>query len=279
MLQVPFDDKTGEVDKKIIEGGGKIFELVSCKVPQKAAGSFRFSKQPDIEFLYVNTGENGMLMMNLQKELELMCSFGSLDKWKAIARLGHLQSEAVAVMDINYSDIEIIPERGHEGCGFMPPNFFLGIKNCTFKKSDALQVRIISPKLGLIKGMLLVKSGIERIQIPESMIKVGPNKTSSSDWVTVIIKKLYAPSAHNKLLGRLLDHYQDPPNSFKVEYQKSLSDMYQRILIGFGVPKCICDDYVRRSRNVDSLTHTHLMGVADPTGCIPYGEVFIPGCE
>lgn len=279
MLQVPFDDKTGEVDKKIIEGDGKIFELVSCKVPKKAAGSFRFSKQPDIEFLYVNTGENGMLMMNLQKELELMCSFGSLDKRKAIARLGHLQSEAVAVMDINYSDIEIIPERGHEGCGFMPPNFFLGIKNCTFKKSDALQVRIISPKLGLIKGMLLVKSGIERIQIPESMIKVGPSKTSSNNWATAIIKKLYAPSAHNKLLGRLLDPNQDPPNSFKVEYQKSLSDMYQRILIGFGVPKCICDDYVRRSRNVDSLMHTHLMGVADPTGCIPYGEVFIPGCE
>jgi hypothetical protein len=25
--------------------------------------------------------------------------------------------------------------------------------------------------------------------------------------------------------------------------------------------------------------HTHLMGVADPTGCIPFGKVFIPGCK
>lgn len=187
---------------------------------KKVSGSFRFSKQPDIEFLYVNTEENGTRMMNLKKELEALCSFGSLDKRKVTARLGHLQSEAASVIDINYSDIENIPERGHEGCGFIPPNFFLDIKNCPYRTSDALQVRIIAPKLGLIKGMLLVKKGIERIQISESMIKVMPSKTSRGHWATIIFKKLYAPSVQNKLLGRLLDPNKDPPNSFMLSIKR-----------------------------------------------------------
>jgi hypothetical protein len=72
ILEVPFGDETGEVEKTIIDGDGKKFELLSCKVPKKVAGSFRFTKQPDIEFLYVNTEENGMPMMNLQKEKSQM---------------------------------------------------------------------------------------------------------------------------------------------------------------------------------------------------------------
>eukprot|EP00804_Cyclotella_cryptica_P029472 CCRYP_011281-RE/>CCRYP_011281-RE protein AED:0.21 eAED:0.21 QI:965/1/1/1/0.88/0.84/19/194/1883 len=275
-LEVPFGDETG-VEKTIIDKDGNMYELLSYKVPKKVGASFRFMKQPDIEFLYVNTDENGLQMMNLQKELEEFCSFGSLDKRKIIARLGHLQSEAAGVMNINLSDIEIIQEKGHEGCGFIPPNFFEDSKDCPYSTSDALQVRIIAPKLGLIKGMLLVKRGIKHIQIPESMIKVMPSKSSNKKWATVIFKKLYAPSTQNKLLGRMLDPNGNPPNSFKVERQKSLSDMYQRILIGFGVPKLVCDDYVKLSRNVEKLRHAHLMGVADPTGSIPYGEVFIPG--
>ncbi|KAL3779195.1 hypothetical protein ACHAWO_008101 [Cyclotella atomus] len=53
--------------------------------------------------------------------------------------------------------------------------------------------------------------------------------------------------------------------------------MYRRILIGLGLAPQLCTDYVRQSKKTDGLMHTHLMGVADPTGCIPFGKVFIPG--
>jgi hypothetical protein len=126
---------------------------------------------------------------------------------------------------------------------------------------------------GFVKGMLLaVKQGIKRIQIPESMIKVHPSKSCKDEWAAVVFKKLSAPSQDNKYLGRHLDPNEEPPLSFKEKKHKELSDMYQRILIGLALAPQLCTKYVRQSRKTEGLMHTHLMGV-------PFGEVFIPGCE
>lgn len=127
--------------------------------------------------------------------------------------------------------------------------------------------------------MLCVKEGINRIQIPDSMIKVLDVESTDEDWADIVFKKLSAPSEDNKLLGRYLDPDEGAPASYETNPQKKLSGMYQRILIGFGVPKPICKKYVQQSLVTSNKRHTHLIGVADPTGCIPYGQVFIPGCK
>ena len=101
----------------------------------------------------------------------------------------------------------------------------------------------------------------------------------SSDKVTIVFKMLTAPSDENGKLGRYLDPSEEAPNSFVTKSRKDLSDMYQRMIVGYGVDQSICKKYIKQSRSTEGLRHTHLMGTADPTGSIPYEWVFIPGCE
>lgn len=164
----------------------------------------------------------------------------------------HLQSEAQSVLYINRSDVELIKEEGHEGCGFYPSGFF----NDWSKKSyDALQVRIIGPTLGLAKGMLLRKTGIKKIQLPSSMIKAPKSRTCNDNWLAVVIKNVF-PSQENVQMGRLLDpDAQQATDSWKEQARKQLSPMYARMLIGFGVKKRVVDTYTRRSRNTKTLKH------------------------
>ena len=110
------------------------------------------------------------------------------------------------------------------------------------------------------------------------MIKMLPIDSSTDNRAIIAFKKLSAPSDDNNYFGRYLDPNEETTKSFETRPQKKLSEMYQRILIGYGIPKSMCDDYVKRSQKIDGLKHMHLLGVADPTACIPYGHVFIPGC-
>lgn len=219
--------------------------------------------------------------MSCQDELDTIVRFGSLGA-KTCSRLEHLQSEVKFLQDIHCSDIEFIEEQGNEGCGFVPQGFFGGFKGCT---SNVFQIRIVGPRLGLIKGLLLVKRGINKIQIPASMLKALPSDTSFDEIATLIIKTT-APSQPNKDLGKLLDPNAEPRETFMEECQKPLlklagdkkgPTMYQRILLGFGVSETLCDAYAKQARYAEGLRHATMMGVADPTGKIPYGQVFIPG--
>lgn len=219
------------------------------------------------------------LQIFCQGELDRIVRFGSLGA-KTCSRLEHLQSEAYGLQDIHYKCIEPIEEQGNVGCGFVPQGFFKGIKGC--KSANVFQIRIIGPRVGLIKGLLLVKQGIDRIQIPKSMIKAMPAKTEYGEKapeVATVVFKNTAPSNPNKDLGKLLDPNAKPCDKYMGELQDKLSSMYQRILVGFGVSEELCNAYVQRARKVKTLRHATLMGVADPTGKISYGQVFIPGCE
>ena len=114
-----------KVDTKY-EADGKTYELLSYKM--KTQKSFKhFSAPTVIEYQYIVTGENGRRIINLQEELEKLCRFGSLSRQKVIARLGHLQSEIKFVRNVEYTDIDIINEEGHEGCGFVPQSKFGGL--------------------------------------------------------------------------------------------------------------------------------------------------------
>ncbi|KAL7541843.1 hypothetical protein ACHAXR_011280 [Thalassiosira sp. AJA248-18] len=251
-------------DKTIIENGKK-YTLASAKVDKKS-GRSKFGNDNRIELIYVQT-------RCLQRELEKLCSFSVMRPEKIVARLGHLQSEAQYIKYTEHYKIEEIEEEGNEGCGYYPEDFF---GSGSRKKYDAIQVRIISPKIGLVKGMLLKKRGIHCIQIPPSMIKAPPSKTCKEGWAAVVIKNVF-PSDENNQLGRDLDPDATAPGSWKDKDRKQLSTMYQRMLIGFGVKKGIVDTYTKQSRMPKNLRHAHIKGVIDPTGKLPENKVFVSG--
>lgn len=137
------------------------------------------------------------------------------------------------------------------GCGFYPEDFF----DPHYTKSDAIQVRLVGPNLGIAKGMLLKKRGITKIQLPSSMIKAPESQTCHDNWVAVVVKTVF-PSKENNSLGRLLDpNAQEPCKSWREEDKRPLSTMYQRMLIGFGVTSRDVNTYVKRSKNCMKLCH------------------------
>ncbi len=172
--------------QKIFVEEGVRYELVSAKVPRKSKGgrfSFDNNSNNEIKLVYVATQGPGLKKICLLKELEKLCSFSSMNSSsKIVARLDHLQAEAKKVDHISADLIEIIQDHGHEGCGYFPDGYFddwgLGT-HC-----DSVQVRIVAPRLGLIKGMLCKKKEIAKIQIPESMIKVSPSEVCDDGYAT-----------------------------------------------------------------------------------------------
>ena len=48
-------------------------------------------------------------------------------------------------------------------------------------KIVSIPVRIVSPRIGIFKGLLAAKHGIDKIQLPGSMKKVGKSKVVSRD--------------------------------------------------------------------------------------------------
>ena len=125
--------------------------------------------------------------------------------------------------------------------------------------------------------MLTRKDGITNIQLPSSMRKVPPLEETDENWIAVIIKDVF-PGETNVQLGRYLDpNLDDACASWKKEQKKELSDMYKRMLIGYGVKRTDIEAYARRSRYCKDLKHAHLIGLADPTNQIPEGMVFITG--
>jgi hypothetical protein len=135
--------------------------------------------------------------------------------------------------------------------------------------------------LGIFKGMLLRKritSG-PPIQLDPSQLKVPPSRTGNSDdrAFLLITSSGVQPSSTNEYVGRLLDpQAKPPPKSFKI---KPMKDMIPRLWSGLGVPENVCRDYVKKSVRQSHLNHAWVVGVADPTGSIPTGHVFVTGMK
>jgi hypothetical protein len=107
--------------------------------------------------------------------------------------------------------------------------------------------------------MLLKKSGISHILIPDTMIKVKHSKTCKKNRAAVIIKNEF-PSDENKQFGKFLDPYAaDPCKSWAEKGRKPLSDMYQRMLVGFGVNRADVNEYTRTAKNHKKLKHGESM--------------------
>lgn len=268
---------------------GRTYQLLSIKLHKHAKAVSSASKLTTVEMDLVYVMTSGPESIDVQLELDKFANFGQLAVEKAVARLELLQSTARASTrqgpshlifdDLTASDFELIDEDGHEGCGFIPREYierFLG-SHAVGKRTMALQVRMVAPRIGIAKGMLVEKTGITKIQLPQSMLKVGPSvKDNAGDEACFLITSNGVfPSTTHLHMAKLLDG-QRVADSFQ---RNKLGSMAMDLLEARGVPRSIVKQYQNDSYSnyKTCLKHSFLVGVADPTGAIPPGHVFVTG--
>eukprot|EP00928_Gymnodinium_smaydae_P024264 TRINITY_DN19684_c0_g1_i1.p1 TRINITY_DN19684_c0_g1~~TRINITY_DN19684_c0_g1_i1.p1 ORF type:complete len:344 (-),score=42.48 TRINITY_DN19684_c0_g1_i1:310-1341(-) len=139
------------------------------------------------------------------------------------------------------------------------------------KRRTSLQVRIVSPDLGVYKGVLTRKRGIFGIQLPPSMRKVGPSvrRQSEERKVYMLVVRDY-PSQNNLQISKWLNG----GTTRKSFEQKPLSPMLKRLLTSLQVPSEVVSTYASRGQ---LRKEAWVVGVADPTDSLPEGHVYISG--
>ena len=175
---------------------------------------------------------------------------------------------------------ESIEDNQSEGCGFIPKHMleeFVGVGSAKAMNSFAMQVRVYSANLGIFKGLLEIKDGIDKIVLTNAMRKVGKALRCRTDKsVYLVIKSIY-PSTNNKKFEKMFN-----PNMqslTKKESQESLQGTLLMILNGCGISPDVLDSYSKRARVWETLAHSYLVGLCDNTdGGIPEGCVFLTGC-
>lgn len=212
MYEINVNKKSPSVPEQSLERDGSIFHLLSTKLHKKQS-NFAHCTASVIKAQYVMVSGPDVPTIDLKSILESWAGFGRLKTNKVAARLQLLQSTAmvkngksVICKNLNSSDIETIPEIeeipeiAHEGCGFMPVGFASIIvgRGAVGQRTFAIQVRILSSKHGLFKGVLVEKPGISTLQLPSSMKKVGTSEIPGESKVILLVNSLF-PGKSNAL--------------------------------------------------------------------------------
>ena len=150
-------------------------------------------------------------------------------------------------------------------------------------KAVAVQVRVIGPQVGIGKGMLMRKPGIKKIQLPPSMVKVGPSRCCDDDWVCLVVKNVF-PSTVNTLVSRALAGDElsasarkelENTMSMRASKNRQKPGIVMRLMSALGVPDDVMKAYENKSP--EEATHTWVVGGADPTNSLPAGHIFVTG--
>ena len=228
---------------------------------------------------------------SLQQELEGIRDFAGIPSHKVAVRLQLFQTPAMLkgskdhdllmLDNLMYSDFEEIPEQCNEGCGFIPKEILTRLlgSHVRGKQTMAIQVRLFAPKLGIFKGMLVEKYGITKIQLPPSMMKVGPSQSCTVLETIVLLVKSIFPSKTTAQVSHVLNlNWAEPSlKSFQPDQTLKLSTMITDLWQSQGVPSALIQSYKKSLTHMKEVHHSFLVGVADPTGSIPEGYIFVPG--
>jgi hypothetical protein len=95
----------------------------------------------------------------------------------------------------------------------------------------------------------------------------------------VVTKNGTHPHSTNEMLHRLFRGKEITKTFRKEQEKKKISDMFLQLWKGLGVPKSVCDDYVKQIKTVENIKHAFVVGLADPTCELPQGSVFITGLD
>jgi hypothetical protein len=300
LVEVPLNNKEVEepLCQEYSEDNGSKYELVVSKIQNDGDASSinKFVNPKCIHMFFCKVSGPGLKRISIQDELERIAAFGNLDPNKVVARLELLVSPAFkftshptkkyGIFSLKPSAFREIEEMGNEGCGFICENFLVELlgSNTAAKRACAIQVRIFAPKLGIFKGVLVKKkvaSGAPPIELPPSMLKVGPSQVPDNQVkdkaILLITKNGVHPFSTNEMVGRLLNGTGTTPTFRKDLKKKRISNMILRLWKGLDVPESIYQQYERESTDEKCLNHAFVIGLADPTAQLPRGSVFVPG--
>lgn len=281
------------------------FELVARKIDidKKALHSGRFfGSSTSVRAMYAQVSGPGMSGFDLQTALESIADFRSLPDHRKIATRLELLMSPGKIIALPVSAFQIIdePQRSAEsgGCGFISRNGMRMLGGSA--RNTSIQIRIVSPSLGIFKGMLTLKEDIPvDFQLAPSMRKVGGSKIRSPrDNVVVVTVTNLFPTEKNRQFAPWVQGG-SPCASFQ---QTRLSPMVARVLEAVDVSKATVDSYAKtgqrkfrdrrlggKSAKLNTSAKTPsakqrvfrkeawLVGVCDPTDAIPAGEVFVTG--
>jgi ribosomal protein L24 len=264
------------------------YELLCSKLQKENSSGYAMSiNSSKISLHFVCCDDSGWL----QKELEEVADFAGLPSHKVASRLELFQTpamkskikarELLILDDLSSQDFDCIPENSNEGCGFVPRGIIRRLLGnfTNGKRTFAIQVRIFAPKIGIFKGMLVERRGITKIQLPPSMLKVGRSQSPTAPDIAVMIVKGIFPGETTLQVGKVLNPcWKKPlPMSFQHVARLKLSPMITDLWESLAVPKSMIQSYKRSLKDVSEIRHSYLIGVADPTGIIPEGHIFVPG--
>jgi hypothetical protein len=282
MYKMNLTKNQANLPERYQEPNGYCYEILCSKFDKEKQENI---PKETLTLYYVLIEGPKISKIDLRKELDKVASWGSLPPLKVPSRLELLFSTAVQAKGtdgigifphLSTNDFEWIPEQSNVGCGFIPRKYLDLFLGTTIRgaRTFALQVRIFSSQLGVFKGMLMEKPGIDKIQLPPSMQKVV-GISSHNSQACLLINNIFPSNVHLQL-AKLLDGTGKPPVSF---IPNKLKWMITNLFLSLGVSKESMVDYIEQSHQPrgKGLQHSHVVGVADPTNALPPGHVFITG--
>jgi len=243
--------------------------------------SYYAGNQKKVEFTYVAVCGPQIPTISLREKLESIANFATLPPAKAAARLELLTSKTnngKIVFDLSAkADFEVFDDQDvNKGCGHMPEHLighFASSSSGSDKCIAAVQVRVFAPSLGVFKGMLCLKRNIKKIQLPLSMRKVPPSRSTvlveeDKDWVCVVVKNQF-PTSKNYQLSRLLCPNVEPSSLSFLSGKQDPGEMIMRLWQCLGVPEKERNLYRNRCNRRDKkeIKHAYFAGVSDGNRC------------
>ena len=288
--------KTAPIEATRYFGGDSEYHLVATKFEKgQGRGRYSASMADYIKAYFVEGTEE-----SIRTELEGLAGFSELwdDPGKLAARMELLVSPACyitngdtripCIYNKDTSDFEILseeefPENKTMGCGFIPKDMLVTLLGGGKKAENAVavQARIVSPALGIFKGMLVTKPGIDKIQLPLSLKKVGraQKRNKKRDKKTYLLFNNICPSQNNENLERFINpNISESPTKSATSELQGFSEQMQKLLLQCGVDEETIYSYNERAETWLGHGHTSLYGVCDCTdNGLPPGSVYIPG--
>ncbi|KAA8495919.1 hypothetical protein FVE85_2074 [Porphyridium purpureum] len=166
-----------------------------------------------------------------------------------------------------------------DGCGTISDAFLeerLGMSAHAAARLVCIQVRVVAPRLGVFKGVLMRRPGSGKILLSPSMRKVGPSvmKSNAADWAMLLVTSGgIAPSQTNVTIGRFLSprsEHEEKHSPVPEIVRKPISDMIGDALRASGVHSNLVSDSSRRH-------DAYLMGAGQPVTGFPPGVVYVTG--
>ena len=271
----------------VVNHDGRTFELVARKIEKDTGG--RFFQRKVVRLYYAITSGPGLEPIDLANRLSRFAAFESLpNARKCVSRLELLCSgcygkggeRRLRADDFELLELSPTADAMADGCGFIGDQALaklVGVEK--LDETVALQVRIVAPRLGVFKGMLMRSQHTDKIQLSPSMRKVPASRLAGGGeedgWAVLLVKMLH-PTAHNGSMAERIGG--GTPRSTPMHSKKPLSGMVAMLLSALDVPSEVVKALDAQSRRNDyAADFAWLVGVADPSGCLPEGHVYVTG--